>query len=191
MTPEGEEENVLLRLYREKETLLWSFFAGRRLESRYCGVRIVIENNVAILRGPTSTIATFDGRVLKIPGHLSGEYQSSVYDAIVKDGCEAFSGGAGIQVAERLNARWTPDWWTLCYDRSMTIGMIPYPFMINVVGLMLHLPCGFFVDFLRFGQESTYRILSQLSDIIEIPEDIKTRVITEMFEMKMDRATST
>jgi len=73
----------------------------------------------------------------------------------------------------------------------MTIGMIPYPFMINVVGLMLHLPCGFFVDFLRFGQESTYRILSQLSDIIEIPEDIKTRVITEMFEMKMDRATST
>ena len=184
----------MLRMYREKETLMESFFSVRPLVSPYFDATIEVKNGIAVLK-TEDRIASFNGKVLSIEGHLPEEgYVSDVLEAILRDGCERFSGTAGIRAAEMLNARWAEDWYTLGYDFDTAECQISYPFRMNLLDLKILLPLTFFSDFLgpasdetlEYQQKARYRILTKLHELIHIPENRRERVIRRMFEMKLD-----
>jgi hypothetical protein len=198
MITKPEECGTLLRMYREKETLMGSFFSVKPLVSPYFEVKIEVKNGIAVLKAEDK-IASFNGKVLSIEGHLPEEgYVSDVFDAILRDGCERFSGKTGIRAVEMLNARWAEDWYTLCHDFDTVDCQISYPFRMNLLDLKILLPHTFFSDFLgaasdetlQYQQKARHQILTKLHELIHIPENRRERVIRRMFEMKLDEMTS-
>jgi hypothetical protein len=173
-----------------------SFFAVKPLVSPYFDVKIEVKNGIAILK-TEDKIASFNVMFLSIEGHLPEEgYVSDVFDAILRDGCERFSGKTGIRAAEMLNARWAEDWYTLCYDFGTVECQMSYPFRMNLLDLKILLPHTFFSDFLRpasetlqYQQKARYQILTKLHELIHIPENRRERVIRRMFEIKLDEMT--
>ena len=195
MTP-GRECGPFLRIYRNRQTLLSGFFAGRSLESPYFRVLISRENGAAILKAGCSRIASFDGRILTIHGHLSDEYASDVHDMLMRDGLEIFRGEDGLRMAKMLPARWAYSWWSLIWDRSRAACALPYPFTIDILDLKLLLPRKFFADFCRSDrcailqaqQESRREMMNRLRGYIVVPEDFRSRVEEKMLEMRLDEA---
>ena len=195
-----EKESSLLRLNRQKDTLLERFFSmqGRQGgDLKYFGLKVAVRDGRSILTADQERVATFDGHVLKIlrlPTPL--EYVADVCDLIVQEGCRLFHGDEGFRTAKRLNARFAHRWYTLSWDHSATDAMLPYPFVIDVVNLKIHLPPTFFLVFLRhttsersyYRMMARYHILHRLHDLIDLPGQYLEPVRMKMLEVKLDEA---
>ena len=189
--------NPLLRLYRERSTLLGAFFSRIPTGLPYHRARIVVRNGKATLKAGSFRIACFDGTVLSIPGHATNEeYVSDVYDEVVRKGCELFNGRKGMRAAGTLDPRWGCAWYTLAYDKAATACTIPYPFRLDVVRLKVYLPLTFFACFLHrsgtlqaYQQPARFRVLDKLHEMVVVPDRYVDRVRRKMLEMRLDAVT--
>jgi len=172
-----------------------AFFSVRSLKSPYFQVKIQVKNGVAFLMADNCRIATFNGAILGVLGHLPEVgYVSDVFDAILREGCQLFSGRQGIKAVEQLNARWAEDWFTLCYDPPIVCPEIAYPFRMDIVNLRVHIPDSFFFQFvqdpssdiLKYRQRASYRILMELKDLIHIPAKFRKAVLRRTLEMRLE-----